>query len=250
MSKTAIDLENFAEWHGSVDGVEMEAHLSLPSYIPAADIHVDLGRIARIGRTARFERISFSLYDESQDTSASVSGINADGSAVATAVKVARATRARGTVGRWYIRGDQFQKGEAHVRINASHPDMDDQVLRDPEPWAKLLDKGVRDGLKKAGKAQLLEPARLRAKNALKRKAWDGMVAAAATGISQDPGRFPYIVGAFMVLDAIDPLTRIIRRVSPDQLIDPEYSLIMGYPIDRYLATTVLTRTARLVTAK
>lgn len=249
MSKSTITLDNFAEWHGEVRGVEIHSFIPLPEYVPTTDIAIDLGRIATIARYGRLKSVRFGLYDEEEKMSFSISGVNKDGAATATGAKSATVSRSNSELNRESGEGYvPFPRGTASIKVNARHPDLNDTVLRKPEPWATLLDKGMRGGLAEASRKQLLEPK-------LERRVYFGIHQAVTSfivggyyALTQEPEVIPILCGMYALDDALGIGSRLGAKARKMPFDDYEHSVLKDLPLDRYAAARALTATKKIVT--
>lgn len=78
MARGAITLDNFANFHDEVRGVEIRSHLPFESDIPSTDINVRLDRIARAARIGHLNRIAFREPAHELSADAADEGIAAD----------------------------------------------------------------------------------------------------------------------------------------------------------------------------
>lgn len=249
MSKNSITFDNFMDFQGELAGVEVRSYMPLPSYAPTSEINVDLGRMARMARLGRIDRVRFGLYDETEEMNMMVGGVGRDGTASAVGAKSGAATRSISEINRDSSEMSAFPRGSASIKINASHPDLEDEVLREPEPWAKLLDKGMRVGLASASRKQLLEPTLQRTFVLGVDKSisafWGGVNALAF----QEPAMIPVAIGFFSLLECTKLDNFITRRSGkPDQ--DKEHSLFRYMPIDRYAVVEALVKTQKIIKTK
>jgi hypothetical protein len=250
MSKELVRLDDFMDWQGQARGVEIESHFSLPPYVPAEAINVDVSRIALLAKIGRVAGLSIGSYSEDSSVSYTATGINSDGSATAGAIKVAAASRSRSFLQKRANNARSFPRGEYALQLNLNHPDMDDKVLRSPKPWTNLLDKAIKDGLKDISKTQLTEPGRLRfakftAHNLIDLSCWT---------LGADLAHAPYIVPLFLGTRIIDEglgvssgLSNFLLKRRGRESQDYEKSFVLNYPIDRLLAVRALASTTKLV---
>lgn len=234
MSKNVISLERFSDFHDEVRGVEIRSHLNLPEYVPTSEAQVDIGRIATVSRIGRLESVNFKLFDgESGGGSATIAGVNHDGSAVAAKVRSRSVAR---SVSDSYAHASRmdFPKGLARIKVNSSHTDMDDKPLRDIEPWSELIDKGLRDGMKDSVRRQLL------------REHMPDRIAELAIAGSVSGGFV--VFSNFPVTAAAGGMAFAALRV-PSFFFgkDLERKLTPGFPIDRYAVARSILATRKIV---
>lgn len=250
MSKSEITLDNFTDWHGKVRGVEIRSFMPLPEYVPTTEININLGRVATLARIGRLESVRFSLYDEDQDVSYGISGVNAGGSATASAVKVETANRTSNSVNRPSDDAFKYIRGRGQIKINASHPDMDNQVLRDTQPWVRLLDRSMREGLRDSGKKQLTEPKLERVAGFGVSKVFDGIIGGGYAAVFQAPEFIPIYMVWSALDDGLGMTRRLGAKIRKKPIEDYEHSLLYHWPQDRVFALNAISRTRKIVTAK
>lgn len=235
-----MSLETFADWQGTVNGVTIKSCLPLPEYVPMDQVSIDVGNIALMARWGRLATVKFGLYDESSKTSAKVSGINSDGSATGVAMRTQSVPRAKGSSTN-SADTQTYPPGFGLTYINTDHPDLDNAILRQPKPWADLLDRGVRSGLTQACRHQLLcSPGRIAYASA--NGAWDAIAVGALWSIFRDPALIYSVVAVAKLSDVVG-----VGAMYKNDLL--EKSLVPGYPIDRYIAVKGLAATRRFAFA-
>ena len=158
MSSERMDLATFSEFQGSLNGIEFANAINLPSYVPAEAIDVHIGRLATIAKVGRLCALRIGTYSESTQLSVAINGINADGSATASSVATKTAHRSSTALSNPHEDGSLFPRGVATIKINTGHDDLNQAKVRQPQPWADLVAKGLRAGLVEATKNQLLKP--------------------------------------------------------------------------------------------
>lgn len=247
MSKHKITLDNFTDWHGEVNGIELESYLPLPDYVPTNELEVNLGRIARLAQVGRLASVQFGLYSEECSGTFGVRSINSDGSSTAAAVKTSSPARAKSEAdspfqNEQYI----FPPGHGLVKVNVSHPDLDDQVLREAKPWARLLQRGMSDGIYHAGKKQMTSYRDIRYKAA--GMLWGGYsaIGGGVALLTQDINTLVIVPVCSSAHGVIYP--QIDKVTGKQQLA--ETSLLPFWPQDRILALRLLSKTQSIVTVK
>ncbi len=251
MARESITLDNFTDWHGQVDGVEIRSYMDFPDYVPTTDISVNLSRIAMFSRLGRLEGVRIGLYDRQPDVDFGISGTNQDGSAIASAVSISAEDRSSNSVSRPQDDSLEYPRGRGFVRINVGHSDLDNKLLRDAQPWAELLDKGMREGLTISGQKQLTEPRLERRVGFSIDKVIDGIGACALATVFGEVKVIPLYL-AYSCLDDSIGFSRklgakLIRR---EPIKDYEHSLLYNLPLDRVVALKTLARTRKIVKAK
>lgn len=250
MSKNSITLDNFLDWHGEVNGVEVRSYLPLPEYVPTQDIYINLGRIATLAKVGRLKSVKLGLYEEEQELSYSIGSVDQSGTATAAAIKAGTISRSSSSINRNNENPLQFPRGGGIIKVNTNHPDMDDQVLRRPQPWAEILDKGFRDGLRNAGKKQLLEPKLERRVGFAVGKIFDSFFAGSMAWWTKSPDIVPLVYGISMMDDAAGLTQRLTNKILRKPLDDYEHTLLRRLPMDRFLIVSALASTQKLVTSK
>jgi hypothetical protein len=157
MGKNTITLDNFADFHGEVNGVEIQSNLPFESYVPTTEIDVNIGRIARAARIGHLGSIAFRRYSEQTSITPGIDSVSDNGSATASfSVTASKAPRIdpslnprRGSV--------LYTKGDGTVKINFGHDDLNDISLREAKPWAHYLDKTLSESLRACGNRQLMK---------------------------------------------------------------------------------------------
>lgn len=242
MSKETITLDNFAEWDGEVHGVEIQSALPLEKYVPGPEITVNIGRIARIARVSRLETLSFRGYSERESISVGVSSLNEDGSATATLSASAAVSRTDSLVQSTPL-FPMPERGRGGIRINFSHPDLNDVNLRDARPWANHLDSSIKEGLRNCANKQLFSnygPWRALGL-AIDRTSWGGLVALSG------PSDIKTLIGTSIGAQVLTTLG--YNALGRSQREDPEYSLVPYLPLDRLALAHFGTRGRKLVKA-
>ncbi len=140
MRRDCISLDNFAEWSGEVNGVEIDSRLPLSEHVPASEIDVDLGRIGRLVSFGRLQRLEFRFDGEDQAMAFSVDEADQNG-ATNTA-----ASKAPTVIG---LKEATFPRGNGLVRVDGA---LNNELLGNPKAWANLFDKEIKDGLKNASR--------------------------------------------------------------------------------------------------
>lgn len=164
MGKNTITLDNFADFHGEVSGVEIRSHLPMEPYVPGTEINVNLGRIARSAHLGRLGSIAFRRYSEQTQVTPGVDSVSEDGSATASfSASASKTPRIDSTIEPYRMLLPVANKGTGVIKINMGHKDMDDARLRDAEPWAHFLDRATSEGLRGCAKSKLLSRPAIRA---------------------------------------------------------------------------------------
>lgn len=253
MSKEKVSLEEFAAWEGESRDVRIHSFIPLPEYVPTDRVMVDIGRIATLARLGRLEAVNIGLYEEQQNIQYVINGVSGDGHATAAGIRAAAATRADSSVAPGYRPHLEFPPGRATIRINVAHPDLDHQILRRPQPWARLLDRGLREGLSKAARQQLLEPRQERITNLRRQAIGEGIGLAACTAfgaaVFKDVGGDLFFLG-WTALDHLTGATpSVMRRILHIHDEKYERALIRFMPYDRAMAVRAVAHARSLVTA-
>lgn len=236
MKRNIVSLKRFSDFHDEVKGVEVRSFFDFPEYVPTTEAQVDIGRIATVCRIGRLESVNFKLTDgESDSNSTTVVGINPDGSAVAGSIRSRSVARASSD---GFAETDEhmnFPKGASRIKINANHPAMNDRPLRDIEPWSELVDKGLRQGLSKSVRKQLVKEHRS-----------DRVAELAIAGIVIVPGVFLFNIP---IESAVGGSLFVTTRMFPrGKTKNPERKLIPGFAFDRYAVAQGLLATRKIVT--
>lgn len=259
MSDLKLPLSEFADWHGEVNGIEINAAINLPEYAPAEGISVHLGRIATIARFGRLAGVQFRTFSGDSETasSATIGGINFDGSATAVGVKTASIVRTKHTLEALSESGERYPRSVARIGINTNHPDIQTARVRTPEPWTRLLNKGMKTGLVAASKDQLLKPEMERRTGFGVSKTLDiGFYTLLVTIMPDvnmsDSGYFlPAYLAGVATIDA-SGISRRLAQIRPYNSYSkekyPEKSFFSHLPIDRHLAVRVLSKLALVST--
>lgn len=152
MAREIIHLEDFQ--HGferEVNGIKLSSGLVFEPYVPTDEVLVDLSRISGMARVARLSAVSFARRTDSRDSIiAGVDSVSSDGTATVTSAKTASKQKRSTTEQEEFI-APYILKMPATVKLNLGHEDLDKKPLRDPNNWARVLDLGIKNGIKDAG---------------------------------------------------------------------------------------------------
>jgi hypothetical protein len=240
--KGIITLDNFADWHGEVGGVEIDSNLPFEPYVPAEAIDVHLGRIARAARMSHLNYLAIGAHAESSFSMPGVASVDRDGSAT-MAMSDSTDRTPRGRSAAEYVAPFMFNKGRGDISINFAQDDFEGN-LRDPSLWAKVMDLSIRDQLREAGKKKLLRPADLRV---------SGFAICTVAG-SIGLGILNHNLAAGYTIDVLgmNGLMQAAKHLMPAeaQANDPETTLLPMLPLDRVALTSIYTRTRKLIAAK
>ncbi|HVV25527.1 MAG TPA: hypothetical protein VHC21_00635 [Candidatus Saccharimonadales bacterium] len=147
MGKNTITLDNFSAFHGEVHGVEIQSNLLFEPYVPTTEIDVNLDRIARAARIGHLGSVAIRRFSESSmHTVPAVVNLHDNGTATATRAAVSSRSKKID----YSLDTNSLvmsTKGNASIKINFGHEDVDDMQLREPEAWAQFLDSRIRAGL-------------------------------------------------------------------------------------------------------
>lgn len=234
MSKNTVSLAQFSNFHDEVKGVEIRSYLDLPEYVPTSEAQVDIGRIATVSRIGRLESVNFKLFDgESNSGSATIAGINPDGSAVAAKVRSSAVARTSNELEVVDASPKNLPRGRAMIKINSNHPYMDDKPLRDMTPWSKMIDKGLRQGLQESTYNQLI-------------KAHMGS-RLVETGVgSYNSGLF-ILLGLPLPIAVMSTSAVVLGASMAFKKHDLEKKLIPGFAFDRYAVARSILATRKIV---
>ena len=246
-----VSLEEFSEWHGEAKGVEIESNFTLPPYVPAENIGVSLSGIATLANMGRLSAVRFGVFSEEGEVSYTASSINSDGSASAGAIRTGSIARSKSIFSRHSDNNADFPRGEYRIKINAAHPDLDDKILRKPEPWANLFDKGIKDGLKNASRQQLLEPERKRKIKFGVHNAIDALyIGGISIALFHQPDFIPFYFGYRTLDDATGVSQGIADKILKRPPKDYEKSALLNLPLDRYFAVKAIASSKKIVKTK
>ncbi len=239
MSKETITLDNFTDFYGEVNGVEIACNLPVEEYVPSSDIHINLGRIARAAKIGRLETVLFERYSESDSMSPGVNSVSEDGSAtVSFSSSATRTPRIRYGTDRSH---GLWNKGMGLIKINFAHDDLNDVNLREAKPWAEYLNTSMRKGLERCSNNQLY------GKNKIIRPCgfvvYNSLVVGLGSAGSTDALLQDYAAGVI----SYNILLHIFAWFNTDS---PEHTLVPYMPLDRMGLVQAYTRTRKFVEAK
>lgn len=245
MSKETVTLDNFADWHGEVHGVEIKSALPLESYVPSGDINIHLGRIARAARFGHLGSVTFTGYSERSFTAPGVSTLNEDGSATAAFSAVAiRAPRGRSDVNT--VAPFMFNRGTANVKINFDQEGIAGN-FRDPNLWAGILDLSIKEELRASSQKKLLNPKGARLAGGMLSIALPVTIATlAGTGLVE----FAKAYGEELVV--VNGFMQAAAHFMPEEAEanHPEITFLPFLPLDRLGLVQAYTRTRKFTKAK
>jgi hypothetical protein len=232
-----VSLAEFAEFQGEIGGIEIASALPLEPYIPGDEININLGRIARAASAAHLGSVEFGRYTRTKDQiSPDVANVHDDGSA--TASLAATASRSPRTEPSVHIPGlvELWNEGDASIKINFGHPDLDDAKVREAKPWAQLIDKAISEGLRWAGNRKLVH-------TQLDARAFVGTGCTLSPAVQMalidtELGAFSYAFGFVMYNGLLvgagsARMNYFSRRGQWGSRFKGEYSLTPGIPFDR-----------------
>lgn len=156
MGRHSITLDNFADFHGEVNGVEITSILPLEPYVPSDEIAIDLGRVSRAARFGHLNSLTFRRYTEQFTVTPGVDSMSEEGSATASFSATNAGTSPRGDSSVDPKKTFVFDKGSGTVKINLGHEDLNDVNLREAKPWASYLDTAISEGLRSSSNRKLL----------------------------------------------------------------------------------------------
>ncbi len=249
MSAEKLSLAELNSCHYETRGVEIMSSINLPEYAPVEDIFIDVNRIATLAKYGRLASINFMTYDgnHSANDNISIGSAYNDGTASASKTIAAVVSRATNDLNPTHERYERYPRSRATIRLNTSHPDIQTAKIRTPQPWATLLDEGIREGVIQASTKQLLRPSEERRFLFGFNIASKVGIAAAFSAVSTefDPSDLPTILPIYLAGSAVLGtlgLNRAISKVMPNtrNMSHPETSLFENLPIDRLMIVKAL----------
>jgi len=237
---------------GEIEHPRIVWRVALPDYAPAENILVNVDRLNRLAWLGGMESLRVSSYSgDTTQVSAEAGDINEQGAA--TAIMKGSVTKAKtyktavdNSSEGFLTSGLAWTKGKVQLNIT----EIDEKVLRksnlrDPKEWSRQLDKALRPAVRESswhsltGKASniTLTPFLLALFSAANLP-FDGL----SIGLLKDD-LTALAVYNLIVLPGVD-------KLQGRELSERKQTLIPGYPLDRYLAVNVLSRTSPLIKAK
>jgi hypothetical protein len=239
MGRHSITLDNFTDFHGVVNGVEILSTLPLEPYVPSDEIDINLGRIARAARIGHLNSLTFSRYSEQTSVTPGVDSLGEDGSATASfSANASTPPRADSSLDRG--NPSLYKKGQGTIKINLGHEDLNEVNLREAKPWAQYLDIATSEGLRACSNRKLLSGKGYRA---LMMSLWTlqpvlDLANHNLSNVAADYGQQMLLYSAMIgLLSAIDGSSA-------------EFSLTPGFSLDRIGAVQAYTRTHKFAKAK
>jgi hypothetical protein len=225
--------------------------LNLPGYVDQDRIGVNLTGISKLCDLGGIRQLVVlgKTDEETSHVISEVSGMNSDGSAVASK-KMARVTvptfeasthdnssRSNWMAERWISLGINLNVDEIGLHVSEEKGGV-----HAVENWTRELDKGVRVPIRRAGNQNLLHGLRLGDTMAILN------IALAATNIFQMLDVSP--LSAALVLayaEGFKAVEEFFVQRFPDRYPDHRFSLFPGFQLDRAIALGVTSRTRSLI---
>ncbi len=237
MSKETITLDNFADFHGEVHGVEIKSNLPLEPYVPSSEINVHLGRIGRAAHFGHLGSLAFRRYSEQDSITPGVDSVSEDGSATASfSASASKAPRIDPAVN--IHSSPLFNKGSGTVKINLGHEDLNDINLREAKLWANYLDTTMGESIRACSNRKLLSSKTQRAIFASLYLLWP-VIDLSSHDVGKAIADYAINIGWFTSI-------AIFFGGKNGEFT----SLIPGFPLDRMGLVQAYTRTHKLVETK
>lgn len=232
--------------------------VAVPDYVPAEQISVNVPLLGRIARLGGIGHLRVGSYDgDRTKTEAEVSSLAPDGSstasmkAVSTKAQLVDSDVSNGSQ-RSRFPYSEYWWADAQIRVNSS--ELGDKMMetarnggsvRDPKPWARFLDKSLRQGISHSTREQLLGNVSGFSIMILGATALGVSLAA----LSASP-EFAAINGleASLIQQAVNSTASAMFYGA--HIKERRLSLIPGYQIDRLAIAQALIKTRKLVKAK
>jgi len=230
--------------------------LGLPSFVDKDRIGVNLGRIDRLQRLAGIKQLTVTgqMFDQTSGVDVQIVGMNPDGSAMAG--KGGSKTTIPTYESHPLVANDRVPMSQRQINLNitanldeiASRLTDSKDGVRSPKGWARELDNGVRQSIKKAGTANLLRNMDHSTKFRYKFLVmWNaGYEILGRTLISHNSAQeIPVHFASGMLIGSM--LYSLIEFV--EQRKNPKYrkSLFLGMQLDRAVALRALTLSQKLI---
>jgi hypothetical protein len=228
--------------------------LNLPGYVDQDRIGVNLTGISKLCRLGGIRQLVVlgKTDEETSHVIPEVSGMNSDGSAMASK-KMAKVTvptfessvhdysRRNKWIGdRWITLNVNMNVDEIGLRVSEN-----EGGVHSPKNWARELDKGLRTPIRKAGDQNLLHDLESSDKNGYFVMAYSAAIAIPLT-ISLARGTFNPELGLVYLLATIAG-NRLREKILTLKDQDHRFALFPGFQVDRAIALGITSRTRNLI---
>lgn len=228
---------------------------ALPDYAPAENILVNVDRLSRLASLGGMESLRITGYSgDTTQVTPEAGSVNQQG--VATAVLKGSVSKAETHKANASAFEDaelpyEYQWTKGRIALNLS--EIDERVarksdLRDPKQWSKQLDRALRSGVRDSS--------------------WESLIAG-STNKTAGLYALAGVITGNVILDGLDP-DKLVPDSAQSYVIyallmhhgfyklgglragfsDRKHALMLGVPLDRYLALNATSRALPLVKAK